>query len=64
MTDAELCHRALRRYGSEHVAGKLAIVRQVHADVQAGVEHRRDVSVDVERPASQGTVPDRKTNAP
>jgi hypothetical protein len=38
MTDAEVRDWALRRYGSEQFACKLAIVRQMQADVQA-VEH-------------------------
>jgi hypothetical protein len=51
MTDAELHDWALGRYGSEVLARKLAIVRQMHADLQLA-EHHSDLAVGVERPAT------------
>ena len=40
MTDVEIHDWALGRFGSEHLACKLAIVRQMHADVQLAEHHR------------------------
>ena len=51
MTDAELHDWALGRYGSEHLARKLAIVRQMHADAQLA-EHHSDLADGVKRPAT------------
>ena len=63
ITDAELRDWALTRYGSERLACKLAIVRQMHADLQIS-DHHRDVSDDVERPASVIYSSDEGTAAP
>jgi hypothetical protein len=51
VTDPELHDWALGRYGSEHLARKLAIVRQMHADVQLA-EHHCDLRDGVKRPAT------------
>jgi hypothetical protein len=56
MTDPELHDWALGRYGSEHLARKLAIVRQMHADAQLA-EHHCDLADDVQRPATVIYVP-------
>ena len=49
MTDVEIHDWALGRYGSEHLACKLAIVRQMHADVQLA-EHHQILADDEQRP--------------
>ena len=52
MTDADIHDLALGRYGSEHLARKLAIVRQMHANLQAVEHHSEYRSDDAERPHS------------